>query len=114
MGYSQIGDSCPAVFRYSISSEARFTAHQNVRSLTSSAIYPIRKQIEWIFRVWKSQLQVHYFGKNWRIERVLCQRYPHLIGILLCHRLTAGWLLQDKQEHSFSKCVKLFSIASSA
>lgn len=70
-------------------------------------LYPIRTQIEWIFRVWKSQLQVHFFGKNWRTERVLCQLYAHLIGILLCHRLTAGWLWHHKHEHSFSKCVHI-------
>jgi hypothetical protein len=69
-------------------------------------LYPIRMQIEWVFRVWKSQLRVDYFGK-WRVERVLCQLYAHLIGIVLCHRLTYGWVWQYGQEHSFAKCVQV-------
>jgi len=69
-------------------------------------LYPIRTQIEWLFRVWKSQLKVDHFG-NWRIERVLCQLYAHLIGILLCQRLSAGWLWRDGQEYSLLKCVQI-------
>ncbi len=69
-------------------------------------IYPIRMQIEWVFRIWKSQLQVDYIG-NWRLERVLCQLYAHLIGVLLCHRLTMGWLWHSEREHSFAKCVHI-------
>ena len=70
-------------------------------------LYGIRMQIEWCFRVWKSELQVGLFGKNWRPERVMCQLYAHLIGILICHRLTAGWLWRNGQEHSFAKCVQI-------
>ena len=69
-------------------------------------LYPIRTQIEWLFRVWKSQLKVDQFG-NWRIERVLCQLYAHLIGILLCQRLSAGWQWRDGQEYSLLKCVQI-------
>ena len=69
-------------------------------------LYPIRTQIEWLFRVWKSQLKVDHFG-NWRVERVLCQLYAHLIGILLCQRLSAGWLWHDGQEYSLLKCVQI-------
>lgn len=69
-------------------------------------LYPIRTQIEWLFRVWKSQVKVDQFG-NWRTERVLCQLYAHLIGILLCQRLSAGWLWRDGQEYSLFKCVQI-------
>lgn len=69
-------------------------------------LYPIRLQIEWVFRIWKSHLQVDHFGK-WRTERVLCQLYAHLIGILLCHRLSDGWLWRNGIEHSFAKCVQI-------
>jgi len=69
-------------------------------------LYPIRTQIEWLFRIWKSQLQVDHFGK-WRLERVLCQLYAHLIAILLCHRLSAAWLWRDGYEYSFYKCVQI-------
>jgi len=76
------------------------------------ACYAIRTQIEWVFRVWKSQLRLDDFG-NWRLERTLCQLYAHLIAILLCHRLTAGWLWYDGQEHSFSRCVQIIQKQSS-
>jgi len=69
-------------------------------------LYLIRPQIEWLFRMWKSQLQVDHFG-NWRSERVLCQLYAHLIGILLGHRLCAGWLWRDGQEYSLYKCIQI-------
>ncbi len=69
-------------------------------------LYPIRTQIEWLFRVWKSQLCLDHFG-NWRVERVLCQLYAHLIGALLCHRLSAGWHWRKGHEFSLSKCVQI-------
>lgn len=67
---------------------------------------PIRSPIEWLFRVWKSQLKLDHFG-NWRSERVLCQLYAYLIGILLCQCLSAGWLWRDGQEYSLFKCVQI-------
>ena len=75
-------------------------------------LYPIRMQVEWSFRIWKSQLRLDHIG-NWRVERVLCQLNAHLIGILICHHLTAGWTWWKHTEYSFSKCVQLiqFSIA---
>lgn len=69
-------------------------------------LYPIRTQIEWLFRIWKSQVKVNHFG-NWRIERVLCQLYAHLIAVLLCQRLSAGWLWCKGQEYSLFKCVQI-------
>lgn len=71
-------------------------------------LYAIRMQIEWVFRIWKSQLQLDHLGK-WRVERILCQLYAHLIGILLCHRLTQGWLWRFGHEHSFAKCVQIMT-----
>lgn len=70
------------------------------------ALYPIRTQIEWLFRIWKSQLRIDHFG-NWRRERVLCQLYAHLIGALLCQHLWAGWLWVNGREFSLSRCVQL-------
>ena len=70
------------------------------------ALYPIRTQIEWLFRVWKSQLKIAHLG-NWRLERVLCQLYAHLIGALLCQRLTAGWHWRNGIEYSACKCVQI-------
>jgi hypothetical protein len=69
-------------------------------------LYPIRMQIEWLFRIWKSHLRIHHFG-NWRRERVLCQWYAHLIGALCCHRLSAGWHWRRGYEFSLVKCVQI-------
>lgn len=69
-------------------------------------LYPIRTQIEWLFRIWKSQLKLDHFG-NWRRQRVLTQLYAHLIGALLCQRLSAGWQWRNGQEYSLLKCVQI-------
>ena len=53
-------------------------------------LYPIRFQIEWLFRVWKDQLGMDEIG-TWSVERVLCQLYAHFLGAILCHLLTAAW-----------------------
>lgn len=70
------------------------------------ALYPIRTQIEWLFRIWKSQLRLDYLG-NWRTERVWCQLYAHLIGALLCQRLCGDWLYYEQQEFSLAKCIQV-------
>lgn len=72
-------------------------------------LYGIRFQIEWGFRVWKDQMALDYVG-NWRIERVLCQLYAHLIAAVLTHYLTRAWRW-DGQEYSFLKCVQLIQNA---
>lgn len=74
------------------------------------ALYPIRTQIEWVFRVWKDHLGVDEIG-NWRVERVLCQLYAHLIAALVCHRLTCAWRWRGSHEFSFAKCVQIIQTA---
>jgi hypothetical protein len=72
-------------------------------------LYPIRFQIEWLFRVWKDQLGVDVLG-TWRTERILCQLYAHLLAAILTHLLTAAcrW---GEFEHSFAKCVQVIQDA---
>ena len=72
-------------------------------------LYPIRFQIEWLFRVWKDQLGVDKLG-NWRIERVLCQLYAHLLAAILTQILTAHcrW---GQFEYSFAKSVQIIQAA---
>lgn len=72
-------------------------------------LYGIRFQIEWIFRIWKDQMDLDYCG-NWRIERVLVQLYAHLLGATLAHILTANWRW-DSVEFSFFKCVQIIQKA---
>jgi hypothetical protein len=71
-------------------------------------LYAIRTQIEWVFRIWKDQLALDALG-HWRVERVLCQLYAHLIGALLCHCLTARWRWHT-HEYSFCKCVQIIQM----
>jgi hypothetical protein len=66
------------------------------------ALYPIRWQIELVFRVWKSQLGLARLG-NWRIERILCQLYAHLIGAILGVHMTRAYRFQHAIEYSPAK-----------
>jgi hypothetical protein len=106
--YKHDGKTCSKVYLYLLGWDILITnlADEAWSSVQIFDLYPIRTQIEWLFRVWKSELQVDHFG-NWRIDRVLCQLYAHLIAILLCHRLSAGWLWRAGQEYSFYKCVQI-------
>lgn len=72
-------------------------------------LYAIRFQIEWLFRIWKDQLDLDKLG-NWRIERLLCQLYAHFLAALLSHLLTAAWRWGDF-EYSFAKAVMIIQDA---
>jgi hypothetical protein len=102
------GKTCSPAYRYLLGWDILIS---NLPAETWSleqlfALYPIRTQIEWLFRVWKSHLKLTHLG-NWRPERVLCQLYAHLIGAVLCHRLTAGWHWRGGIEYSLYKCVQI-------
>lgn len=51
-------------------------------------IYVLRWQIELLFRLWKSQGQLNRVAGQ-RRERVLCEIYAKLIGMVVFHFLTA-------------------------
>jgi hypothetical protein len=72
-------------------------------------LYPLRFQIEWLFRVWKDQLGVDELG-GWRVERILCQLYAHLLAALLTHLLTASYRWAEV-EYSFAKSVRIIQTA---
>jgi DDE family transposase len=72
-------------------------------------VYPIRFQIEWLFRIWKDQLGLHKLA-DWTVERILCQLYAHIIGAIVCHLLTAAWRWGEF-EYSFLKAVQIIQSA---
>jgi hypothetical protein len=72
-------------------------------------LYPIRFQIEWVFRIWKDQLGLDELG-DWSIERLLCQLYAHLLAAVLSHLLTAHWRWGEF-EYSFLKSVQIIQTA---
>lgn len=65
-------------------------------------IYRVRWQIELVFKLWKSQAKMKVIG-HWRIERVLCQFYARLLGVILLQWLSAAHRFIAKGELSLPK-----------
>jgi hypothetical protein len=105
------GTTCSAIHLFLLGWELLVTNLSPVWTLPQVFdLYGIRFQVEWVFRIWKTQLGVDIFA-DWRIERVLCQLYAHLLGIILSHLLTVNWRWQDDVEYSFAKCVQVIQQA---
>jgi hypothetical protein len=69
------------------------------------ACYALRWQIELLFKLWKSQAALKHIP-SLRPERVLCEMYAKMIGLLITHFLTAPLrflLLQQQIEISPAK-----------
>ncbi len=67
-------------------------------------VYRVRWQIEWDFKVWKSQARLNYIGE-WRLERLLCQFYGHLLGLICFHNLVAPYRVCSSRELSLAKAL---------
>jgi hypothetical protein len=64
--------------------------------------YRVRWQIELIFKVWKSQAKLAQVG-DYRPERVLCQLFARLIGLIIFHWMAAPWRVTVDRELSMTK-----------
>jgi hypothetical protein len=70
-------------------------------------VYRIRWQVELIFKLWKSQAQLDVV-ENCRLERVLCQFYARLLGLILFHWSVAPSRILPLGEISLPKAFAVF------
>jgi hypothetical protein len=70
------------------------------------ALYPIRWQIELVFKLWKSQAKLASVGQ-WRPARVLCHLYARLLSLVVFHWLTGPWRFGDWGELSLTKAFQV-------
>jgi DDE family transposase len=71
------------------------------------ALYPIRWQIELLFKLWKSHAKLASVGQ-WRPQRVLCHLYARLLALVLFHWLIAPWRFGTWGELSLTKAFQVF------
>ena len=69
-------------------------------------VYRLRWQIELVFKVWKSEMQLAAFG-TWRIERILTQFYARLLALLFFHRLLEDYPQGQADELSMIQAYQL-------
>lgn len=65
-------------------------------------VYRVRWQIELLFRLWKSQAKMKLIG-SWRIERMLCQFFARLLGVIIFQWFGAEHRFSDSYELSLPK-----------
>lgn len=70
-------------------------------------VYRVRWQVELIFKLWKSQAQLDVVS-NCRLERVLCQFYARLLGLILFHWSVAPARILPVGEISLPKAFAVF------
>ena len=71
------------------------------------ALYPIRWQIELVFKLWKSHAKLASVGQ-WHPQRVLCHIYARLLVLVLFHWLVAPWRFGQWGELSLTKAFQVF------
>jgi len=73
---------------------------------TLLTLYRVRWQIELFFKLCKSQFRLAVVGP-WRLERLLCQLYARLIGVVLFHWFIAPWRFLAERELSPPKAFRI-------
>ena len=81
--------------------------HEQLSFEQVMALYPIRWQIELLFKLWKSHAKLASVGQ-WRPQRVLCHLYARLLALVLFHWLTAPWRFGRWGELSLTKAFQVF------
>ena len=71
-------------------------------------LYPVRWQIELIFKLWKSECAINRVAGK-RRERVLCELYAKLIGIVIFNFLVGPHRMNGEIELSMIKTHRTFS-----
>jgi len=69
-------------------------------------LYRVRWQIELFFKLCKSQFRLAVVGP-WRLDRLLCQLYARLIGVVLFQWLIAPWRFLATRELSPPKAFRI-------
>jgi len=70
-------------------------------------VYRVRWQVELVFKLWKSQASLDKIGP-YRLERVLCQFYARLLGLILFHWHVAPCRATSLAEISLPKAFAVF------
>jgi hypothetical protein len=70
-------------------------------------LYPLRWQIELIFKLWKSEFALNRVA-GLRRERVLVELYAKLIGAVLIHFIQAPIRFRENFELSMVKAARVF------
>ncbi len=69
-------------------------------------IYRVRWQIELVFKLWKSQAKMKHIG-TWRVERVLCQFYARLLGVIIFQWIASEYRFPKNGELSIPKAFSI-------
>lgn len=70
-------------------------------------VYRLRWQVELVFKLWKSQAALDEVG-HYGLERVLCQFYARMLGLILFHWLAAPYRASPSRELSLPKAFAVF------